>query len=270
MVWRDMEEPEIPRLGPLQWLVFSLRLVVMLIGTLIIIPTYILFKVLEKPFRPIITPILANLWGRLGLFLCGIKLEVVGKHMRHGGAVVANHVTWVDIFTLNSAARISFVAKAEVRNWPVIGFLARVSGTLFIERRSTHAKRHEQALLERLDRGDQLCFFPEGTSTDGRRVIPFKSTLFSVFHTAELIEHTWVQPATLSYIAPVGKPADFYGWWGDMAFAPHVAMILGQSFGGKVRVTLHDPVRASDFDTRKALAQYCETVVRAGLEKDLL
>ena len=266
----DVQDTEILAPALIHWPLIIARVLVVTIGFLVIMTLYILFGALEKLLpRLHVTAILANIWGRLGLFVTGLKIEVVGKHMKHGGALVANHVSWLDIFTLHSAARISFVSKAEVRDWPVIGFMARTTGTLFIERRAALAKDHQLALLERLDRGDQLCFFPEGTSTDGCHVMDFKSTLFSVFHTPELIDHVWVQPATVTYFPPKGQSENFYGWWGDMEFGPHIMMMLAYSRGGRVRVTLHDPVKASDYTTRKELARYCETVVRAGFAKDL-
>ncbi|OUS04973.1 hypothetical protein A9Q96_12770 [Rhodobacterales bacterium 52_120_T64] len=267
-----MEEPSIfiPKPKVYHWPRIILRIAVLMIGTVVLVSIHLLFHMIERVLpRLYMTSIIASLWGRLGLFVCGIKLEVVGKHMKHGGALVANHSSWLDIFTFHSAARISFVSKSEIRSWPVIGFIARVTGTLFIERRPSLAKKHQSALLERLDRGDQLCFFPEGTSTDGRHVLEFKSTLFSVFHTPELIDHVWVQPSTATYFAPNGQAEDFFGWWGGMAFAPHILAVLAYSRGGRVRVTLHDPVKASDFGTRKELARYCETEVRAGFAKDL-
>lgn len=270
MIWHGKETPSLPNPTALQWLRIGVRGVGMGVSTAMLISLYILFYYIEKILpRLKATHLIAYLWGRMGLFFCGLKLEVVGEHMKHGGALVANHISWIDIFTFHGAARISYVSKAEVKHWPVIGFLARVTGTLFIERRATQAKKHQAALLERLDAGDQLCFFPEATSTDGLRVLEFKSTLFSVFHTPELIDHVWVQPATVTYFAPQGRAEDFYGWWGDMGFGPHMLTILGQSKGGRVRVTLHDPVKASDFTTRKELAKHCGTVVRAGLAKDL-
>ena len=267
-----MEEREvfIPKPKFYHWPGIVLRMMLMVVGSIVIMTLYMLFVVVERILpRLQVTAILANLWGRLGLFVTGIKLEVVGKHMKHGGALVANHASWLDIFTFHSAARISFVSKAEVNKWPVIGFMARVTGTLFIERRPSLAKEHQLALVERLDRGDQLCFFPEGTSTDGRHILEFKSTLFSVFHTPELIDHVWVQPATVTYFAPDGQADDFYGWWGTMEFAPHIFAVLANSRGGRVRVTLHAPVKASDYSTRKELARYCEAEVLAGFAKDL-
>lgn len=266
----DSADVYIPKTKMIHWPRIALRIAILAVGSFIIMTLYMLFIVIEKILpRLHFTATLASLWGRLGLFATGLKLEVVGKHMKHGGALVANHCSWLDIFTFHGAARISFVSKSEVRSWPVIGFMARVTGTLFIERRARLAKAHQQALLERLDKGDQLCFFPEGTSTDSRRILEFKSTLFSVFHTKELIDHVWVQPATATYFAPDGQEEDFYGWYGKMGFAEHILAVMAYSKGGRVRVTLHEPVKASDFATRKDLARYCEKVVRAGFAKDL-
>lgn len=252
------------------WPLVILRGLILAIGSFVLVSLYLLFHYIEivLPRLPT-TALIANLWGRLGLLMTGIKLEVVGKHMKHGGAIVANHATWIDIFTFHGAARISFVSKSEVRSWPVIGFMARVTGTLFIERRRGMAKDHQKALMERLDRGDKLLFFPEGTSNDGRLILPFKSTLFSVFHAPELIDHVWVQPATATYFPAEGRPLDFYSWFGDMGFGEHILAMLAYSRGGRVRVTLHDPVKASDYTTRKDLARYCDKIVREGFAKDL-
>ncbi len=269
MEWFGEWEPELSPPAPREWPRVILRGGAMLAGTGILLVVYLLFYVVEK-FLPLpVTRYIAQIWARMGVFLCGIKLELRGQHMARGGAMVANHVSWIDIFSINAAARISFVAKAEVRNWPLIGFLGRITNTLFIERRQSHAKKHQQALLERLERGEQLCFFPEGTSTDGVRVLKFRSSLFGAFHTPDLIDHVWIQPATITYFAPDGEIPEFYGWWGDMGFLDHILTVLARSRGGRVRVTFHDPVRAGDFGTRKALAAYCEGVVRAGLEADL-
>lgn len=269
MEWFGEWEPELTAPKPREWPRVILRGLAMLTGTGLLLVIYLLFYGIEKILPLGVTKYIAQIWARMGLFLCGLKLELRGKHMSQGGALVANHASWIDIFSFNSAARISFVAKAEVRNWPLVGFLGRITDTLFIERRQSHARKHRQALLERLDRGDQLCFFPEGTSTDGMRVLKFRSTLFSVFHTPELIGHVWVQPATVTYYAPKGEIPEFYGWWGDMGFLDHILTVLARSRGGRVRVTFHEPVKAADFETRKALAAYCEGVVRKGLEADL-
>lgn len=253
----------------LQWVRLVWRAIFWLAATLILVPLHVVFSLIEKVIPMNASHYITSAWGRTGLYVCGLKLEVVGEHMKQGGAVVPNHVSWIDIFTFHASSRLSFVAKAEVRKWPIIGLIAWATNTLFIERKTSHAKRHQVALLARLDRGQQLCFFPEGTSTDGRHVVRFKPTLFEVFHTPEMVDHAWVQPATATYFPPEGQSPIFYGWGGDMPFIQSIIGVVGLSSGGRVRVTLHDPVPASDYATRKELAKYCEEVVREGLAKDL-
>jgi 1-acyl-sn-glycerol-3-phosphate acyltransferase len=122
----------------------------------------------------------ARLWSRAGLWLTGLSLVVRGTPVA-SGALVSNHCSWADILALRSVRLMYFVAKAEVRRWPAVGFITAVTGTVFIERRRSQAKRQEQVLRERIGASQLLIFFPEGTSTDGLRVLPFKSSLFSAF-----------------------------------------------------------------------------------------
>ncbi len=161
---------------------------------------------------------------------------------------------------------IYFVAKAEVRAWPVVGYITHACGTIFIERRRTEAKRQEEALRERIAADQLLCFFPEGTSTDGLRVLSFKSSLFSVFFRDHAGADLLVQPVTVRYAAAPdsGLPESFYGWWGDMDFGAHVWAVLSRSFGGRAEVIFHAPVNPRDFPDRKALAEHCQAAVAGG------
>ena len=206
-----------------------------------------------------------RLWARIMARLCGIRVTRVGEPMPHGGALVANHVSWSDIFVLVGAARMTFVAKAEVRAWPGVGPIAALCDTVFIERRRAAAKAQEAELKGRMLAGDRLLFFPEGTSTDGRRVLPFRSTLFAAMTADELRETAWVQPVSVVYHPPKGAPAAFYGWWGTMDFGAHVWTVLTRSFGGRAEVVFHPPVRAADFPDRKTLAAHCWRAVERGL-----
>jgi 1-acyl-sn-glycerol-3-phosphate acyltransferase len=186
--------------------------------------------------------------------------------MKQRGAVVANHGSWLDIFALNARKRIYFVSKAEVANWPGIGWLAKATGTVFINRDPREAKVQKEVFEARLMAGHKLLFFPEGTSTDAVRVIPFKPTLFAAFFSEHLRNEMYVQPVTVMYHAPKGEDARFYGWWGDMDFGPHLLKVLAQAPQGKVELVYHMPVKVSDFVNRKALSAYCEEVIRAGHE----
>jgi 1-acyl-sn-glycerol-3-phosphate acyltransferase len=183
------------------------------------------------------------------------------------GALVSNHCSWADILTLRAVKLMYFVAKSDVRDWPAVGFITAVTGTIYIERNRNQAKHQERVLRERIAANQLLIFFPEGTSTDGLRVLPFKSSLFSAYfhdrHAADLL----IQPVTVRYIpAPdSGLPPDFYGWWGDMSLGSHVWAVMSRSFGGRAEVIFHQPVKPGAFDDRKALAEHCGAVVAHGL-----
>ncbi|MEO0621462.1 MAG: 1-acyl-sn-glycerol-3-phosphate acyltransferase [Pseudomonadota bacterium] len=207
----------------------------------------------------------ARAWSRICLWLTGLRHEVEGMPIARG-ALMANHCSWIDILALRASRLIYFVSKAEVANWPGIGFITRVAGTVFIERRRVEAKRQEQILLERIRADQVLCIFPEGTSTDGQRVLPFKSSLFSAFHHDGHGEELMVQPVSIRYMPAAGSglPPSFYGWWGTMGFEAHIWDVCCRSSGGVAKVIFHPPVRPTAFANRKALAAHCQLAVTEG------
>lgn len=205
---------------------------------------------------------------RAALPLLGLRFRQQGRPMRHPGAVVANHASWLDIFVLNACSPVQFVAKADVARWPGIGTLARLTGTLFIRRDARDSVAQQKAMEERIRAGQRLVFFPEGTSSDGRRVLPFKSTLFQAFFADGLAEAMWLQPVTVIYRAPAGQDPRFYGWWGETAFGPHLAQVLAFP-GGEVEAIFHPPLRVRDFSSRKNLAAASEATVRGTLDQAL-
>lgn len=209
----------------------------------------------------------ARFWSRACLWCAGVKLRVTGKPVHHG-ALVANHSSWLDILALRATRLIYFVSKAEVANWPGVGFITRITGTVFIERRRSQAKAQEAILRERIAADQTLCFFPEGTSTDGLRVLPFKSSLFSAFFEDGQGTDILIQPVTVRYTpnADLSLPDNFYGWWGDMSFEGHIWDVVTRSSGGLVEVIFHPAVPASDFPDRKALADHCQQRVAGGME----
>jgi 1-acyl-sn-glycerol-3-phosphate acyltransferase len=225
-------------------------------------------RLVERPMsgavRPV-TPWITVGVCRVAVRLLGLRVRVRGIPAHVRGALVANHAGWLDIFTLNAVQPIYFVSKSEVASWAGIGVLARAVGTVFIARKASEAAEQARMLAGRLAAGHRLLFFPEGTSSDARRVLPFKPALFAAFFADALREIIEVQPVTVIYRAPFGMDARFYGWWGDMEFAPHLLAVLAHP-GGSVEVVFHDPVRVADFADRKALAAYCHGVIAAGFE----
>ncbi len=226
----------------------------------------LVFRLFERPTfgaaRPF-TPFIVQAVCKLSFLIMGINLRIVGRPMYMRGAVVANHGSWLDIFALNAAQRVYFVSKSEVAGWAGIGWLARATGTLFIARKPAEAKVHQSLFEHRLRIGHRLLFFPEGTSTDTRRVLPFKPTLFAAFYTHGMQQVMHIQPATVIYTAPKATDKRFYGWWGDMDFARHLKLVLASPSQGNVDVILHEPVAVDGFADRKALSAHCEAVIRS-------
>ena len=268
--WSEAAEPKPEAVTAMGWLRVVVRatvLIVLVFGSLLVL---VLVRLVERPAcglnRPI-TPHITQFVCRNALRVLRLPLNVTGAPLQDRAAVVANHTSWLDIFVLNASKRIYFVSKAEVAGWPGIGWLARATGTLFIKRERGQATAQTQIMQTRLLAGHKLLFFPEGTSTDGQQVLPFKTTLFGSFMGAELRETIQVQPVSVVYHPPEGKPKSFYGWWGDMEFATNLLGTLAAASQGSIDVIYHPALKVAEFTDRKALAKAAELAVRAGHNK---
>ncbi|MGA1180794.1 MAG: lysophospholipid acyltransferase family protein [Marivivens sp.] len=264
--WREEPAPE--RISAAGWVRVLLRvlpLAVVVFGGLGVLLT---MRLIERPLwgqrRPL-TPFITQAVCRAAFVILGIGYRTEGQAMKGPGAIVANHSSWLDIFALNARKRIYFVSKAEVAGWPGIGWLAKATGTVFIRRDPREARLQVQEFIRRLSYGHKLLFFPEGTSTDGRRVLTFKPTLFAAFYADGLRETLSIQPVTVIYRAAEGADPRQYGWWGDMDFGPHLLSTLAAARQGSVTIQYHAPVRVAEIEDRKALARLLENKVRAGL-----
>lgn len=267
MNWQDAPAPkEIKDISPLGWIIAILRAVPLAIVVFGGLAIHLTCRLIERPFfglnRPF-TPFITQVVCRTAFLILGIKYKVKGTPMKEKGAVVANHSSWLDIFSLNACQRIYFVSKAEVAGWPGIGWLARATGTVFIRRDPKEAKVQKQMFEDRLKAGHKLLFFPEGTSTDAIRVLPFKSTLFAAFFDATLREHMHIQPVTVLYHAPTGEDPRYYGWWGEMDFGTHLLITLSTRRQGRVELVFQEPRAVEDFMSRKELAAMLEADIRA-------
>lgn len=260
--WVAQHKVVIERPTTIGWLRFILRVIPgVLIITVLMIPLILLrFIGLWRMGQRVVQ---FACWACLKVI--GIPLTVTGTPMEHAGVVVANHSSWLDILSLNVSQRVFFVAKSEVSGWPAIGTMAKSVGTVFIRRKRGDAKVQHDLFMDHAKNGHKLLFFPEGTSTDGRHVLPFGSSLFQAFFTPDLADLMWVQPVTVLYTAPSGKRADFYGWWGDMEMFEHMAQVLSQPKQGRVEVVFHPALKIKDFDNRKALAEKLYQIVSGGM-----
>ncbi len=159
--------------------------------------------------------------------IIGIELKVRGEQAPGKPMLfVANHASYLDITVLGALIRGSFVAKAEIADWPFFGLLAKLQRTVFIERRSAHAAKHRDEISRRLEAGDDLILFPEGTSSDGNRILPFKSALFSVAEREVDGRPLTVQPVSVAYLKldglPIGREwRPNIAWYGNMNMLGH-------------------------------------------------
>ena len=214
---------------------------------------------------------LARLWNRSCCAIAGLRLRVVGAPATgHPTLFVANHISYLDIVVLGGLLDAAFIAKSEVADWPVIGLIARLGRTVFVQRSAMHCARQCDALAARLGAGDSLVLFAEGTSSDGARVRPFRSALFGVLDRPDLAARVTVQPVTLAYtrfrggLPIIHSLRCCYAWYGDMALVPHLWSALGLP-GVEVELRFHDPLPATAFTSRKALAAHAERQVANGL-----
>ncbi|SDE09148.1 1-acyl-sn-glycerol-3-phosphate acyltransferase [Paracoccus isoporae] len=265
--WIGDPPPVTPPPGWRVWLRI-LRRGVPAIGILALgVPVLVLLRAVERVFagprRPVTGPFV-QMVCRGVLFAIGLRWRRIGRPMTGPGAVVANHSSWLDIFTLNSAMPVFFVAKSEVSTWPGINILTRVTDTHFVARDRRFAAAQSAQFASRTRNGHRLLFFPEGTSSDGIRVLPFKPTLFQGFLDPDLPRDLAVQPVTAIYHAPENSDPRIYGWWGDMALGPHILAVLALKRQGRVDIVLHEPVPVGGKD-RKTLSRLTEEAVRGAL-----
>lgn len=225
---------------PLQWLFVRLRL-----GAARSLPYY---------------------YHRLVAKILGVRVHVDGVPTRGEPLLlVANHISWMDIIVFSSLVPLSFVAKQEVSQWPGVQVLAKLQRTIFVnrEKRSDSGKATGE-IAERLSAGDCIILFPEGTSSDGNRVLPFKSALFGAV--AEAGGDTSVQTAAIAYTALGGLPLGrrtrpLVAWYGDMEMASHVWNLL-KAGPLDVHVRFGTPVKLQELGDRKALARHTEAIIR--------
>ena len=249
--------------GARDWLRVARRglpaILVLALGVLLILPLRGVERLVHGRRRPWSGPHV-QIVCRLVLACLGIGWRREGAPLRGPGAVVANHSSWLDILVLNAAMPVFFVSKAEVAGWPGIGLLTRVTDTHFVTRDPRLARAQAREFAARVRAGHRLLFFPEGTSSDGRRLLPFKPTLFQGFLDDDLPKGLAIQPVSALYHAPPGTDARFYGWWGDMDLGPHMLMVLSARRQGHVLVRLHAPIPVAGM-SRKSLSAACSTAI---------
>jgi 1-acyl-sn-glycerol-3-phosphate acyltransferase len=210
--------------------------------------------------------------------MIGVRVHVHGEaELRRPLMIAANHASWLDILVLASVVDATFVAKSEVREWPVFGQLARLQRSIFIkreERRQTREQADEMA--SRLNAGETVVLFPEGTTTSGNRLGDIKSSLFAAASSAahfapDGVVH--VQPVAIAYTRIHGMAMGHYhrpvaAWPGDVELAPHLLGIL-KTGAFDVDVRFGDTVEAMVGTSRKHVSNFVKDQLRDMLERSL-
>jgi 1-acyl-sn-glycerol-3-phosphate acyltransferase len=205
--------------------------------------------------------------------LLGFDVRLHGRPARDKPVLyVANHISWLDIFTLGAVSSSSFVARADLEGWPGFGWLSTLRRTIFIDRENrARSGAHLEQMIARLEAGDSLILFPEGTSSDGSRVLPFKSSLFAVAERWRGSRPLCVQPVSIAYTRINAMPLTrhfrpYVGWYGDMELAPHLWELLTI---GRVtaEITFHEPVTLESVGGRKAMSAHCHREIARRLER---
>jgi 1-acyl-sn-glycerol-3-phosphate acyltransferase len=214
-----------------------------LVGLLLVfVPLHYLYRTFAygSPFP--------KLFLRYAARVCGAKVEVIGTHLRRDVVYIANHLSWIDILALAGASGTAFVAKAELAEAPVVGWLARLNRTVFVKR------EHRMGVAEQIDALKQaladnwsVTIFPEGTTTDGQSLLPFKTAMLSVLEPPP--PGVLVQPVVLDY----GPLAEWIGWIGEESGANNARRVLARK--GTFRLRLHylEPFSPEAFRGRKAI-----------------
>jgi 1-acyl-sn-glycerol-3-phosphate acyltransferase len=207
-------------------------------------------------------------WHASAARIVGIHIRAQGIVAPAGSLIACNHVSYIDVIALGALTEATFVAKASVARWPVIGFLARLVNTLFVDRTGSHCLSQIQAISRMLTNSQSVILFPEGTSTAGRTVLGFKSTLFAATQSAE--NPVMVQPVTIAYAKGIDGwdlPIDerrIHPWIGEDELVPHLWSMLKHR-GVVADVQFHAPVAAHTFASRKDLAEHCQRASAHGL-----
>jgi 1-acyl-sn-glycerol-3-phosphate acyltransferase len=212
------------------------------------------------------------MYHRMLCAILGVRIRIVGQRMpEHPLLIVANHSSWLDIPIISAVAPVVFVAKSEIARWPIFGWLAKLQRSVFVDRNRRHRTADVNAeIARRLAEGDPVVLFGEGTSSDGNRVLPFRTALIGsardALAEAEHVRRVWLQPMSLAYTGLLGLPVGrqhrhAVAWYGGMSLWPHLVGVCRRG-ALDVVVTWGEPVAFDEATDRKQVARELETRVR--------
>ena len=234
-----------------------LRLIIFLLLTVALLPFQFIIVFFIKNYAYIIP----YFYHKICLRIFGIKIKTFGKvSINSPILLISNHASYLDIIILGSLFKTSFIAKKEISKWPLLGILAKLQNTIFIDRRVSSLKNQENQIIKHLNEKKNLVIFPEGTSSDGNRVLPFKSSLFNIFE-KNLNSKILVQTITIVYKKINGIPMNRIErknitWHSNMDLIPNIFNVL-KKLSIEVEVIFNDEFLPSKEYDRKKLALHC-------------
>jgi lyso-ornithine lipid O-acyltransferase len=212
-------------------------------------------------------------YHRLVCRVVGVRITPIGRPIEQRPLlIVANHTSWLDISVITAVAPVVFVAKREVGRWPIFGLLARLQRSVFVDRARRHKTQDVNSeIARRLADGDPVVLFGEGTSSDGNRVLTFRTALVGsardAIAEARQIRRVWIQPLSVVYTGLLGLPLDRrsrcrVAWYGGASLLPHLRQLVAR---GAIDVTVSwgDPIGFDELSDRKAVAARLERDVRS-------
>lgn len=230
------------------------RIAAIVAALLVFVPIHMLWRVFDRR-----SPIAGMFLFVVG-WIAGADVEMVGKPIRRKVLYIANHISWLDILVLAGQTRCAFVAKADMKPWPLIGWLTTSNNTVYVEREARHTAHHQaNALQTALLSGQPVTLFPEGTTHDGSALLTFRSSLIAAVTPAP--DDISIQPVALDYGHIVGEIA----WVGEESFGANALRVLSRPGRFRVRVLFLAPLSHDDFADRKAIAAHSRAEIAAAL-----
>ena len=225
------------------WVRLSARSVMLLLGLLVCVPLHYVYRMLSYG-----SPI-PMLFLRYAARVSGAQVKTHGTHLKRDVFYVANHVSWIDILAMAGASGTAFVAKAELKEAPIVGWLASLNRTVFVKREHRMGVAEQiNVLKEALADNWSVTVFPEGTTTDGQSLLPFKTSMLSVLEPPP--PGVLVQPVLLDY----GRVAEWIGWIGDEGGLNNAKRVLSRRGTFTLHMHFLEPFSPEDFHGRKAIS----------------
>ena len=250
----------IDNLSYLDHFIFNLKLFVFVLFS---IPLIFAVLLLGK-LIPFFGKWLPVIFHKLLIWLLSVQIEFEGEINKSNNCnlYISNHISYLDIPILGSNYPLRFVAKSEVEVWPLFGFLAKLARTIFISRNRFDSLNQKSKIFKSLSSDEKVFIFPEGTTSDGNRVLDFKSSSFSALEGKNLI----IQPIVILYSELNGIPINRWlrpiiAWYGDMDLKPHLSALVNLR-SIRARLIYLDKVNAKNFSSRKNLSKHLENKIK--------